>query len=91
MKSSLTTRNEAEIGLISLDEAASLLGVDESTIRKNLCGFSFTKIRLGRRVVIPRAEVVAHIERLIEEARQQAEEQKARARRNLRVIQGTAR
>jgi hypothetical protein len=56
--------------LVPLREAADLLHLNESTIRKGLAGTAeLTKIRQGVRVYLLRDEVDAHIAFLIETAK----------------------
>ncbi len=69
-----------------LREGAELLSLDESTVRKGLAGTEhFTKVRQGRgekqRIFLLRAEVDAHLQSLIEYAREQN-------KRSLRLVYG---
>lgn len=70
---SFTTKNTANRAkkpkFISLQDAAELLAIDESSLRKRKCGTEdLNHIQMGRRVVLLESEVVALMERKIEEA-----------------------
>jgi len=57
--------------LISLRKAASMLGLDPSTIRKRAAGTDqLTIIAQGRKLFLVRGEVIAYRRKLIEDARQ---------------------
>ncbi len=73
--------------LITLQEAAEMLRLDESTIRKGLAGTDvLTKVRLGRgqrqRIRLVKEEVEAYIASMVEHAR----EKQGRA---LKLVYGT--
>jgi hypothetical protein len=58
--------------LIPLREAAGMLGLDPSTIRKRAAGTAnLTIILQGRKCFLVRAEIIAHRRKLIDDARQQ--------------------
>lgn len=58
-----------EEDLMPLKEAARYLHLDESTLRKGLCGTAeFSKIYQGRLVFFIRSQVVSHKRNLIEAA-----------------------
>lgn len=58
--------------LISLREAAEMLGLDSSTIRKRSAGTaSLTIIRQGRKLFLVRGEIIAYRRKLIDDARLQ--------------------
>ena len=67
-----------ELQLLTLKEAAELLRLDESTVRKGHAGTAhLTKVRQGggkrRRVFLVRSEVEQHIRQMIDEARDKQE------------------
>lgn len=65
----VTTDLEA---LIPLREAAELLGLDSSTIRKRSAGTAdLTIVRQGRKLFLVRGEIIAHRRKLIDDARLQ--------------------
>ena len=47
--------------LLSVDDAAALLGVSKYTLRSWIRGRRFTHVRLGRRVLIPAAALAAEV------------------------------
>jgi excisionase family DNA binding protein len=49
--------------LLSVEESAVALGVRPPTIRAWLAGRKLSKVKLGRRVLVPAAEIQAMIER----------------------------
>jgi hypothetical protein len=56
--------------LIPLREAAGMLGLDPSTIRKRAAGTDhLTLVPQGRKLFLVRGEVIAHRQRMIENAR----------------------
>ncbi len=56
--------------LIPLREAAGMLGLDPSTIRKRAAGTEqLTLVPQGRKLFLVRGEVIAHRQRMIENAR----------------------
>lgn len=56
--------------LIPLREAAQLLGLDPSTIRKRSAGTAnLTIIHQGRKLFLVRGEIIAHRRKLIDDAR----------------------
>jgi len=58
--------------LIPLREAAGMLGLDPSTIRKRAAGTAnLTIVLQGRKFFLVRAEIIAHRRKLIDDARQQ--------------------
>lgn len=58
--------------LIPLREAAELLGLDTSTIRKRSAGTAnLTIVYQGRKLFLVRGEIIAHRRKLIDDARQQ--------------------
>jgi hypothetical protein len=60
---------QLEEDLMPLKEAAEYLYLDESTLRKGLCGTGeFAKIYQGRLVFFIRSQVVQHKQRLIQAA-----------------------
>ncbi len=78
---------KAESPFMPLKEAAELLSLDESTVRKGLAGTEhFTKVRQGKgqkqRIFLLRAEVDAHLQSLITNAIAQKE-------RHLHLVYGT--
>ncbi|MBC8032277.1 MAG: hypothetical protein H7Z16_19495 [Pyrinomonadaceae bacterium] len=57
--------------LIPLREAAKLLGLDPSTIRKRSAGTAnLTVVHQGRKLFLVRGEIIAHRRKLIDDARQ---------------------
>ena len=57
--------------LIPLREAAALLGLDPSTIRKRSAGTAhLTVVHQGRKLFLVRGEIIAHRRKLIDDARQ---------------------
>ncbi len=57
--------------LIPLREAAGMLGLDPSTIRKRAAGTAdLTIILQGRKFFLVRSEIIAHRRKLIDDARQ---------------------
>lgn len=56
--------------LIPLREAADLLGLDPSTIRKRSAGTAqLTVVHQGRKLFLVRGEIIAHRRKLIDDAR----------------------
>lgn len=60
--------------LIPIREAATLLGLDPSTIRKRAAGTAtLTIVPQGRKLFLVRGEVLAHRQKLIEDARRRVD------------------
>lgn len=56
--------------LVPLREAAELLGLDPSTIRKRSAGTAnLTILHQGRKLFLVRGEIIAHRRKLIDDAR----------------------
>ncbi|MEK6281588.1 MAG: hypothetical protein AABN95_14635 [Acidobacteriota bacterium] len=56
--------------LVPLREAAQLLGLDPSTIRKRSAGTAhLTIVHQGRKLFLVRGEIIAHRRKLIDDAR----------------------
>lgn len=56
--------------LVPLREAAAMLGLDSSTIRKRAAGTGgLTMISQGRKLFLVRGEIIAHRRKLIDDAR----------------------
>lgn len=51
--------------LVSLDEAASELGVGQTTLFKLLSSGELKGVKIGRRRLIPRAELEAYVQALV--------------------------
>jgi hypothetical protein len=64
-------KNEIKQGFMSLQEAGTLLGISPDAIRLHKAGTeTLTHIRMGSKIVLIRAEVMAFIESKIANARQ---------------------
>lgn len=74
MKGSLQQFQSDPETLISLRVAASMLGLDPSTIRKRLAGTNcLTLIAQGKKLFLILGEVLEYRHRLIEDARQRSQ------------------
>lgn len=54
--------------LLSVDDAARLAGVGRSILYERLLAGDISSVKIGRRRLVPRAALVAYVERLMAEA-----------------------
>ena len=74
MSSTLKLVENDSDALIPLVKAAEMLGLDPSTIRKRKAGTAtLTIIPQGKKLFLIRGEVIAHRQKLVEDARQRTD------------------